>query len=119
MMITNHRKKEFGTLLAIGFKPRWIVNSVAIEYVIISMSGVIIMGVLLKAIFVVFFSNGIYVPWEAMQVAYLSTRIQPLLYFQNILVIAVLFGFTSYLAVLFSLRKLKIVEIKTLLASHT
>ncbi len=119
IMMTNNRKKEIGTLLAFGFRPYSIINTIALEYIVLISSGIFLIGGLLKLIFDQFLQSGIPIPSEELQAAYLSTSIFPELYWSEILWVMLLFGMACYLAVLVSLRKLFHTEITTLLRTTT
>ncbi len=115
IMMTNNRKKEIGTLLAFGFKPLTIISTIALEYIVLISSGILLTGVFLKLTFDLFLQSGIPIPSEELQAAYLSTSIFPKIYWLEILKVALLFAMACYLAVLVSLRKLFRSEITTLL----
>ncbi|MEM1339341.1 MAG: FtsX-like permease family protein [Bacteroidota bacterium] len=119
IMMTNHRKKEIGTLLAFGFTPYSTINAIALEYIVLISSGILLIGGLLKLIFDLFLQGGIPIPSETLQAAYLSTSIFPKLYWSEILWVTLSFGVACYLAVLVALRKLFRSEITTLLRTTT
>lgn len=119
VMITNNRKKEIGTLLAFGFSPFRVINTIAFEYIFLVVSAVLWIGVVLKLVFDFVLQGGIPVPVEDLQAAYLSTKIIPEISWIDILEICLLFALACYLAVLISLRKLHKTEITTLLRTST
>jgi len=119
VMITNNRKKEIGTLLAFGFTPFRVINTIAFEYILLVVSAVLCIGVTLKLVFDFFSQGGIPVPVEELQAAYLSSRIVPEIFWMDVIQVCLLFALACYLAVLISLRKLPKMEITTLLRTAT
>lgn len=119
IMITNNRKKEIGTLLAFGFSPFRVINTIALEYIFLVVSAVLWIGVVLKLVFDFFLPGGIPVPAEELQAAYLSSKIIPEIFWMDIVQVCLLFTLACYLAVLISLRKLPNMEITSLLRTAT
>ena len=119
VMITNNRKKEIGTLLAFGFSPFRVINTIAFEYIFLVVTAVLWIGVSLKLVFDFLLQDGIPIPVEELQAAYLSSRIMPEIFWMDIIEVCFLFASACYLAVLISLRKLPKTEISTLLRTAT
>lgn len=119
VMITNNRKKEIGTLLAFGFSPFKVINTIAFEYIFLVITGVLWIGVTLKLVFDFLLHDGIPIPIEELQAAYLSSKIVPEIFWIDIIEVCFLFALACYLAVLISLRKLPKTEISTLLRTAT
>lgn len=119
IMITNNRKKEIGTLLAFGFSPFKVINTIAFEYIFLVVTAVLWIGVTLKLVFDFFLQDGIPIPVEELQAAYLSSKIVPKIFWMDIIQVSFLFAIACYLAVLISLRKLPKTEISTLLRTAT
>jgi ABC-type lipoprotein release transport system permease subunit len=119
VMITNNRKKEIGTLLAFGFSPFKVINTIAFEYIFLVVSAVLWIGIVLKLVFDLFLQGGIPVPVEELQAAYLSSKIVPQISWIDIMEVCFLFALACYSAVLISLRKLPKTEITTLLRTST
>ncbi|PIF00813.1 MAG: hypothetical protein CR994_03960 [Maribacter sp.] len=119
VMITNNRKKEIGTLLAFGFSPFRVLNTIALEYIFLVVTAVLWIGVVLKLVFDFFLQGGIPVPVEDLQAAYLSTKIVPEIAWMDIIEVCLLFASACYSAVLISLRKLPKMEITALLRTST
>ena len=119
VMMTNNRKREIGTLLAFGFRPFRIINAISLEYVLLVVTGVVLIGTSLKWTFELFFKDGIAIPWEGLQTAYLSAYIVPEIHWKDIILVCLFFCIACYLAVFISLRKLPKSEITTLLRTKT
>ncbi len=119
VMITNNRKKEIGTLLAFGFSPFRVINTIAFEYIFLVVTAVLWIGVTLKLAFDFLLQEGIPIPVEELQAAYLSSKIIPKIFWLDIAEVCFLFALACYLAVLISLRKLPKTEITTLLRTAT
>ncbi|WP_036384137.1 ABC transporter permease [Muricauda sp. MAR_2010_75] len=119
IMITNNRKKEIGTMLAFGYSPFTIINSIALEYIIVVVVSVFFSGFLIKILCQSFLSNGIPIPWEELQAAYLSTYIFPELGWKDLLLICFYFSIACYFAVWISLHKLPKAKITELLRVGT
>lgn len=119
VMITNNRKKEIGTLLAFGFSPFKVINTIAFEYIFLVVTAVLWIGATLKLIFDFLLQDGIPIPVEELQAAYLSSKIVPKIFWMDILEVCFLFALACYLAVFISLRKLPKTEISTLLRTAT
>ncbi len=119
VMITNNRKKEIGTLLAFGFSPFKVINTIAFEYIFLVVTAVLWIGLSLKLVFDFLLQDGIPIPVEELQAAYLSSRIMPEIFWIDIIQVCFLFALACYLAVLISLRKLPKTEISTLLRTAT
>ncbi len=119
IMMTNNRKKEIGTMLALGYSPITVINSIATEYLTIIAVGVLVPGIIFKIICDTVLKGGILIPWEAMQAAYLSTYIFPEISWWNIISVTLYFCLACYLAIWISLRKLHRVEITSLLRVST
>ena len=119
VMITNNRKKEIGTLLAFGFSPFKVINTIAFEYIFLVVTAVLWIGITLKLVFDFLLQDGIPIPVEELQAAYLSSKIIPQILWMDIIQVSFLFALACYLAVLISLRKLPRTEISTLLRTAT
>ncbi len=119
IMMTNNRKKEIGTMLAFGYSPFVIINSIALEYIIVVAASVFFSGFMIKILCQIFLSGGIPIPWEELQAAYLSTYIFPELEWKDLLLICFYFIIACYLAVWISLHKLPKAKITELLRVGT
>ncbi|MDR0506812.1 MAG: FtsX-like permease family protein [Dysgonamonadaceae bacterium] len=106
-LIVNHRKKEFGTLLAMGFSWNKIISSVCIEFLIISTMAVLIAYSILSLIFSFLPYDGINIASKEMQAALMSEKLSPFLYLNNLFYVLLLFSTTIVVSILISLMKLK------------
>jgi ABC-type lipoprotein release transport system permease subunit len=106
-LIVNSRRKEFGTLLAIGFSWNKIISAVCTEFLIISTIAVSIAYSILSFIFCLIPRNGINIASKEMQAALMSERLAPFLYWNNFLYVLSLFSATIIVAIIISLMRFK------------
>lgn len=106
-LIVNSRKKEFGTLLAIGFSWRKITAMLCLEYLTIC-SFAVSLGYTVSLIAISLVPNtGIYVASKDMQSALMTDYIQPIIYTTNFLYVLLLFIITIFLSVFISVSRIK------------
>lgn len=106
-LIIFSRKREFGTLLAIGFSWTKISLMVCAEYLIICCSSVVI-GFVLTAVAISFIpQTGIFIASKDMQSALMTDYLLPQLYPENFIYVWVLFSITTIISVLISIARIK------------
>ncbi len=101
------RKKEIGTLVAIGFTWKKITRMLLAEYTIITLISVTLSALLLLALMRSIPGGTIPVGSEYMQSALMTDTLPPSLYLRDYLYVLVLFIATTLTSVGISLRKLK------------
>ena len=106
-LIVYSRKKEFGTLLALGFSWKRITLMISTEYLILCCFSVLT-SYLLTLFFLSFFPDtGIYISSKDMQSALLTEYMLPILYLKNFIYVLSLFAITTLFAVLISISRIK------------
>jgi len=114
-LIIHSRRKEFGTLLAIGFSWNKIRILVSLEYILITLFTVICAYVILLIIISQLPFTGIHIASEYMQAALMTEYLYPFMQIQDVGYVLFLFTATSLVSVLISIRKLKKVKIHSLI----
>lgn len=106
-LIIYSRKKEFGTLLAIGFSWRKITLMVCLEYLSITLFTILISYIMI--IILIFFTpdTGFYIPSKDMQSALMAESIKPFLKITDLVYVLSLFCLTMITAVLISISRIK------------
>jgi ABC-type lipoprotein release transport system permease subunit len=106
-LIVYSRKKEFGTLLAIGFQWRKITAMICLEYLIICCFAVLL-GYAVASVAISFVpETGIYIASKDMQSALMTDYLRLIIYTNNFLYVLLLFIITVLLSVLISISRIK------------
>lgn len=106
-LIVNSRKKEFGTLLAIGFSWGKITQMVCVEYSLITSCSVMSSVILTELLIYFFPETGVPIMSKDLQAALMSDSLRPIIYPANVLYVLLLFTFTTIVSVCISLQKTK------------
>lgn len=106
-LIVNSRKKEFGTLLTIGFSWKKIMGMVCTEYLILSGFAVMFSYLLLILLISLLPGAGIAIPSKDMQAALMTDVMPVILYVSDFLYVFVLFMLTVAMAVWISIVRIK------------
>jgi putative ABC transport system permease protein len=92
LMKVHHRRKEVGTLMAMGFGRGWVTALVAVEYLVVTWVGFLLAAGMVSGLSAAFGRSGIPINSEAMQAAYMGTRIYPTLLPQDALLVLAMFS---------------------------
>lgn len=106
-LIVYSRKKEFGTLLAIGFSWIKITFMVCAEYLIICFFSVMMSYAVTSLGISLIPKTGIYIASTDMQSALMSEYVLPMLYPINFMYVLGLFAVTTIFAVIISISRIK------------
>lgn len=106
-LIVYSRKKEFGTLLAIGFSWRKITLMVCLEYLLITLFAILISYVMVAILIFCIPDTGFYIPSKDMQSALMTEFIRPFLRIEDLAYVLSLFCLTVTVAVLISISRIK------------
>lgn len=106
-LIVNSRRKEFGSLLALGFSWRKITLMTCAEYLIIGFSAIFVSALLTYTLNALLPPAGFHIPSAEMQQALMTETIRPFLYFNDLLYVLLLFGLTITAAVLISISRIR------------
>ena len=106
-LIIQSRKKEFGTLLAIGFSWGKITRMVSFEYLIITCSSLAVGYLLLSGLIIMLPAGGFAIPSKDMQAALMTDAIPFIFYPQDLAYVFCLFVTTVMMAVLISISHIK------------
>jgi len=117
-LVINSRKKEFGTLLALGFSWKKITTMLCIEYLIICSFSVLLSFSLTITLIALTSSTGIYIQSLDMQTALMAESLFPFLDFKNLLYVLLLFCFTIIISVLISVLRLKRLKPVAMINQH-
>ncbi|MDR1623906.1 MAG: FtsX-like permease family protein [Tannerellaceae bacterium] len=116
-LVVRSRRKEIGTLLAIGFSWTRVSLLLCFEYLLITFIAVTVSYVLLHILLAPLPPAGIEIASEYMQAALMAEKLLPVTTFTNFLYVAFLFGATVTLSALISIRKLKKMKIHLLITN--
>ncbi|MDR3142716.1 MAG: FtsX-like permease family protein [Tannerellaceae bacterium] len=116
-LVVRSRRKETGTLLAIGFSWTRISLLLCFEYLLITFISVTASYLLLHILLASLPPTGIEITSEYMQAALMAEKLQPVSAFTDFLYVAFLFGSTATLSALISIRKLKKMKIHSLITN--
>lgn len=106
-LIINSRRKEFGTLLAIGFSWSKIIILICSEYLIITAFSVLVGYALVSILIVILPGTGIHIPSKDMQTALMTEYLSLILFFKDVMYTLLLFCLTTFLASLISISRVK------------
>jgi ABC-type antimicrobial peptide transport system permease subunit len=106
-LVIYSRKKEFGTLLAIGFSWKKIILLICIEYLILGVFSVLFAFISATIINLSFPKTGIYIPSKDMQQALMTEYIIPFLYFSDLIYVMLLFCLTIIASAVISIFRIK------------
>lgn len=106
-LIIDSRKKEFGTLLAIGFSWKKILLLVSLEYLIITLTSVCLSCGAISVLIAALPENGIYIASKDMQSALMAEYLKFQPYISDFLYTLSLFCATTLIAVLISISRVK------------
>jgi len=114
-LMIHSRRKEFGTLLAMGFSWKNIKVLVCSEYMIIAFIAVSTGCLLLCGLLSQLPANGLAIDSEYMQYALMTDILHPAIHLSNYLYVLILFIATTILSVMISIRKLEKKKIHSLI----
>lgn len=106
-LIVDSRKKEFGTLLAMGFSWRKITLLVSLEYLLVTVMSVCLSYGVILLLLSFQPENGIYIASKDMQTALMTERLKLLPYTKDFICTLSLFSTTTLLAVLVNIARVK------------
>lgn len=106
-LIVYSRKKEFGTLLAIGFSWKKITFIICLEYLIISLVAILLSITVLGCLFLFIPGMGFYISSKDLQSALMAEYILPYFNIVDCLYIILIFSITMTLSVLLSIYRIK------------
>jgi len=106
-LVIHSRKKEFGTLLAMGFPWKKITMISCVEYLLLCVFSVLLAFVLASLINLFFTRNGFYIPSKDMQQALLTEFIVLFLNSKDLLYVLTLFCLTITASTLISIFRIK------------
>jgi ABC-type lipoprotein release transport system permease subunit len=116
-LVVRSRRKEIGTLLAIGFSWRKINLLLCAEYLLITFASVSTAYLLLYLLLATLPPAGIEIASEYMQAALMTDKLLPVTTFADFFYVLLLFVATATLSVLISIRKLKKTKIHSLITN--
>jgi ABC-type lipoprotein release transport system permease subunit len=116
-LVVRSRRKEIGTLLAIGFSWTKVSFLLCAEYLLIAFASVSTAYLLLHILLATLPPAGIEIASEYMQAALMTEKLLPLATFTDFLYVLLLFVATATLSVLISIRKLRKTKIHSLLTN--
>jgi ABC-type lipoprotein release transport system permease subunit len=116
-LVVRSRRKEIGTLLAIGFSWTRVSLLLCLEYLLITFVSVTMSYLLLHTLLATLPPAGIEIASEYMQTALMADKLLPVTTFTGFLYVAFLFGATATLSVLISIRRLKKTKIHSLITN--
>lgn len=107
-LVANSRKKEFGTLIAIGFKWKEIYKMILLEYLIIALSAIFI-GLVILFTFLKFMipQTGMHIGSVDLQAALLTEYIRPKLTLEDVLFVSVVFITIIIISIGITIQKIK------------
>lgn len=114
-IVVRLRRKEIGTLLAIGFSWRKIKMLLCSEYLLLTVFAVTTGYLLLNILLLLLPPSGVEVTSEYMQAALMTDKLLPVSGWGDFFYVAFLFAVTATASVLISLRKLRKVTIHSLI----
>lgn len=106
-LIVSSRRKEFGTLLAIGFTWNKVRLLVCSEYALLSIISVVLAAGSLQLILSTWGATGFAIGSKDMQSSLMTDCLYPFLYLKDILYVFILFTTTTIISVLISIRRIK------------
>jgi ABC-type lipoprotein release transport system permease subunit len=116
-IIIESRKKEFGSLLAIGFSWKSVFSLVCLEYLVITIFSVALSYVLFRGITSFLPPEGVYIGSRDMQSALMTESIAPFLTSFDFLYVMFLFVMTIVASISISILKVKKLTPLTLINS--
>lgn len=114
-LVVRSRRKEIGTLLAIGFSWTKIKILLCSEYILITLLSVIVGWLVLNILLAMLPPAGIEITSEYMQSALMTDKLLPVTSITDFFYVAFLFVVTTTASVLISIRKLKHTKIHSLI----
>lgn len=114
-LVVRSRRKEFGTLLAIGFSWKRIKVLVCAEYVLLCSISVLVGFGILEVLLHLEGTNGITISSKDMQSALMTDRLFPFLYLKDLLYVLTLFLITTTVSTLISIKRLQKRKIQSLI----
>lgn len=114
-LVVRSRKKEFGTLLAIGFSWKRIKFLVCFEYALLCSAAVLIGFGLLEILFSLISTSGIVIESKDMQSALMTDKLFPFIYMKDLIYVWFLFQATTMISTLISIRRLQKININSLI----
>ncbi|HCM19634.1 MAG TPA: hypothetical protein DIC46_02435 [Porphyromonadaceae bacterium] len=106
-LIVYSRKKEFGTLLSMGFSWRKIAAMVSSEYLLLCCLGVSLSLCITAAIILFIPEKGLYISSKDLQAALMTDYLTPIIYPKNFFYALALFAITTLLAVWINVSRIK------------
>jgi ABC-type lipoprotein release transport system permease subunit len=116
-LVVRSRRKETGTLLAIGFSRAKVSLLICFEYLLIAFASVSTAYLLLHLLLATLPPAGMEITSEYMQAALMTDKLLPVATFADFLYVLLLFVATATLSALISIRKLKKTKIHSLLTN--
>jgi len=114
-LIIRSRRKEFSTLVAIGFTWNRVRALVIAEYVLLSFLSVSAAVIAFECITILIPASGIPIESRFVQSAFMTDSLSPFLRIDDILYVTALFIVTTILAVLITMKRLRVIPLQTLL----
>ena len=119
LMKVHHRRREVGTLLALGYGRGWVTGLVALEYLLVTWIGFALAAWMVFGLAMAFGRSGIPIGSEAMQAAYMGTRIYPRLLLTDVVQVLGMFSAVAMLAAVLPVLRFRNVEPARLLRTAT
>jgi ABC-type antimicrobial peptide transport system permease subunit len=116
-LMIRSRRKEIGTLLAIGFSWTKVSMLLCFEYLLITFASVTVSCLLLHILLAILPPTGMEIVSKYMQAALMTDKLLPTTTFADLLYVALLFVVTVTLSVLISIRKVKKTKIHSLITN--
>lgn len=117
-LIVQSRKKEIGTLIAIGFSWRKVREMLCMEYVILSTTSILFSFFLVQTLLQFIPDTGLGIPSKEMQSAFMTESLELFLTPVNLLYIWFAFSLVTLLAVWISLHKIQKEKVALLLKTQ-
>ncbi|HEY0019098.1 MAG TPA: FtsX-like permease family protein [Longimicrobium sp.] len=119
LMKVHHRRKEVGTLLALGYGRGWVTSLVAVEYLLVTWIGFALAAWMVFGLAMAFGRSGIPIGSEAMQAAYMGSKIYPRLLLADVVQVLAMFSVVALLAATLPVLRFRSVEPSRLLRTAT
>lgn len=103
----NGRRREIGTLRALGHRHAWIATLVSMEYLLLAWGGFLAALLMVGGTVAAFAARGIPIPSPAMQAAYMGTRLYPRLTPGDVLWVWALFTAVTAVACALPLQRFR------------
>lgn len=113
------RRREIGTLLALGYAPLRVTSLVVFEYLVVTWGGLAASLVVVGSALAVLHQRGIPVGSVAMEAAYLGRRLYPQLLWTDVVWVVVLFTLVTVIGVTLPMLRFRRIAPSTLLRTST